>query len=154
MVEAGDWPAETALEERVSAALAAAVASARPQLTPAAEVSFVFTDDEHVRDLNRRYRDKDSATNVLSFPAPQLTPDAFGPQLGDVVFAYETVAREAADNGLPFDHHLSHLIVHGFLHLIAYDHETDGEAVAMETLETRILARLGVADPYAEAAVN
>lgn len=152
MVEAGGWTDESVLRERVSATLAAAIAGAMPHLTPAAEISFVFTDDAHIRELNRRYRQADAATNVLSFPAPQMTPGAFGPVLGDLVFAYETIAGEAAAGKLDFDHHLAHLIVHGFLHLLSYNHQTESEAAAMEHLETAILGRLGIADPYAATA--
>ena len=150
LVEAGDWPDEAALHALVSAAVAAAVAAAAPRLTPSAEVSLVFTDDAHVRTLNARYRKKDTATNVLSFPAPQMTPNAFGPLLGDLVLAQETVTGEAATAGLSLDHHLTHLVVHGFLHLLSYDHETEEEAAVMEGLETAILAALGIADPYAD----
>ena len=148
-VEAGDWPDEDALNGRVADVLEVTIALARPRLTPATEISFVFTDDAHVRDLNRRYRETDAPTNVLSFPAPQMTPGAFGPLLGDLVFAAETVTREAAAEDLPRDHHLAHLVVHGFLHLLGYDHQVEADATAMERLETAILARLGIADPYA-----
>jgi probable rRNA maturation factor len=84
---------------------------------------------------------------VLSFPAPR-TPDIGAPHLGDIVIAYETLARESAGEGKLFDHHLAHLTVHGFLHLMGYDHQNDSEADAMERLESTILARLGVPDPY------
>ena len=116
-------------------------------------MSLVFTDDAHIRALNRKYRGKDKATNVLSFPAAPAAPggNRFGPLLGDIVVAEETVAREAADQGLTLDHHLTHLIVHGFLHLVGHDHETEAEAVVMERLETAILAAIGVADPYADS---
>jgi probable rRNA maturation factor len=151
LVESGDWGEESALRALVAPAPAASVALATPRLTPSAEVSVVFTDDAHIRLLNHRYRQKDAATNVLSFPAPQMTPNAYGPLLGDLVFAYQTVAGEAADAGISFDHHLAHLVVHGFLHLLAYDHQNEGQAAVMESLETAILARLGIADPYAGA---
>jgi probable rRNA maturation factor len=109
----------------------------------------VFTDDARVRVLNARYRGKDSSTNVLSFPAPAAIKGRLGPMLGDVVLAAETVAREAVEQGLALDAHLTHLLVHGFLHLAGYDHEDEAEATVMETLETAILGRLGIADPYA-----
>ncbi len=129
--------------------MAAAVAGAELKLAPDAEVSLVFSDDAHIRGLNARYRHKDSPTNVLSFPAVPAAKGKLGPMLGDIVLAAETVAREAAEQGLALDAHLAHLLVHGFLHLAGYDHEDDGEATVMEGLETAILARLGIADPYA-----
>ncbi len=117
-----------------------------------AEVSLVFTDDSSVRMLNRQYRGKDRPTNVLSFPAAPLVPGRLGPPLGDIVLARETIASESEAQGLDFANHLTHLIIHGFLHLLGYDHETDEEAAIMERLETAILGRLGIADPYADSA--
>jgi probable rRNA maturation factor len=148
VVEAGDWASPAKLRRLATRALAAAVARARPRLAAASEVTLLFSDDARVRTLNRRYRRKDRATNVLSFPAAPVAAGALGPLLGDVVLAAETLSREAADEGLAFDDHLTHLIVHGFLHLIGYDHEEDGEADVMEGLETAILGDLGIADPY------
>jgi probable rRNA maturation factor len=150
-VEAGDWPAASALRRLASDALTAAVDLTARDVAPDAEVSLLFTDDAHVRVLNARYRGKDSATNVLSFPAPRLVQGALGPMLGDIVLGQETVARDAAAEGLTVEAHVSHLLVHGFLHLVGYDHETDAEAAVMEGLETAILAGLGIADPYAPA---
>ncbi len=115
----------------------------------AAELSILLTDDAQQRELNKEWRDKDSSTNVLSFP--QIEP--FGPVvglLGDITLARETLQREAADLGKSFEDHFTHLVVHGFLHILGYDHLTDAEAAEMEGLETRILAALGVDDPYAE----
>jgi probable rRNA maturation factor len=114
------------------------------------ELSVVFTDDEHVRQLNADYREKDKATNVLSFPGSPPDSKLFGPLLGDIVVARETVVAEAVDLGLAFEDHLTHLMVHGLLHLFGHDHLEDDEAERMESLETEILARLGIADPYAE----
>ena len=150
-VEAGDWPVASALRRLASDALAAAVDRTALEVAPEAEVSLLFTDDAHVRVLNARYRGKDSATNVLSFPSPPLVQGALGPMLGDIVLGQETVAREAADEGLTVEAHLTHLLVHGFLHLVGYDHETDAEAAVMEGLETAIVAGLSIADPYAPA---
>jgi probable rRNA maturation factor len=106
----------------------------------------VLTDDSAIRELNRTWRRKDEPTNVLAFP----TDSQAGPArlLGDIVIAYETLAREAKGERKRFDHHLAHLAVHGFLHLCGYDHETDRQAATMERLETAILARLGIPDPY------
>ena len=129
-------------------ALSAAQAAELPDIAPDAEVSLVFTDDARVRVLNRQYREKDKPTNVLSFPAAPLIPRRLGPPLGDIVMARETIAEESEAQGLDFTAHLTHLIVHGFLHLVGYDHESDDEAAVMERLETAILGRLGIADPY------
>jgi probable rRNA maturation factor len=114
------------------------------------ELSLVFTNDAEIREINSEWRDKDKPTNVLSFPAYPIQPgDEPGPMLGDIVIARETVEREAVDLEKSFDDHLTHLLVHGFLHLFGYDHMDDEEAEEMEGLETRILARLGLSDPYA-----
>jgi len=111
------------------------------------ELAIVLTDDAAMRVLNRDWRCKDAATNVLSFPAqgPGAAP---GILLGDIVIAYETTEREARAEHKPFAHHLAHLAVHGFLHLAGYDHRADDEADAMEKLETLILAQLAIPDPY------
>jgi probable rRNA maturation factor len=108
-------------------------------------VTILLTDDERVADLNQRFRDKPGPTNVLSFPMPE-NPEA---QLGDIALAYGVCAREAEEQGKPLAHHLSHLVAHGVLHLLGYDHETDAEAEEMEARERQILAPLGVPDPYA-----
>jgi probable rRNA maturation factor len=147
-VEAGDWPSRAKLKALAEKSLAAAVAKAKPKLALEPELSLLFTDDAHIRVLNKRYRRKNKPTNVLSFPAPPATRGQCGPQLGDLVFAAETIIREADDGGISFADHLAHLVVHGFLHLLGHDHEDDREATVMENLETAILARLGIADPY------
>ncbi len=123
---------------------AAAAALRRAELDGDA-VTILLTDDDSVRDLNARFRGKDYATNVLSFPAPQ-NPEG---HLGDIALAFGVCAREAAEQGKPLVHHLQHLVAHGVLHLLGYDHETDAEAEHMEGLERVILAGLGVPDPYA-----
>lgn len=107
-------------------------------------VTILLTDDDSVRELNARFRGKDYATNVLSFPAPQ-NPEGL---LGDIALAYGVCVREATEQGKPLAHHLQHLVAHGVLHLVGYDHETDAEAEQMEGLERVILAGLGVPDPY------
>ncbi len=113
------------------------------------EISIVLTNDAHIRALNREWREKDKATNVLSFPAMPVRPGvALPPLLGDIVLAAETIRREAGLEDKPFEHHLIHLMVHGFLHIVGYDHETDAEAEEMEAAERRILARLAIPDPY------
>jgi probable rRNA maturation factor len=114
--------------------------------TPAegAELSLVLCDDAFIHDLNRQWRNKDKATNVLSFPAESSVRHV---TLGDVIIAYETVMREACDEGLPVADHLAHLVVHGVLHLLGFDHEEDCEAELMEDVERRALASLGIASP-------
>ena len=109
------------------------------------DVVVLLTDDEAVRALNARFRDKDKPTNVLSFPAP----DNAAPHLGDIVLAYGVCATEAQSQGKTLADHLSHLVVHGVLHLLGRDHEDDVEADEMEAEEREILAQIGVADPYA-----
>jgi len=114
-------------------------------------LGILLTDDAEQRELNRTYRGKDASTNVLSFALTDSeTPRA--PEapvlLGDVVLAYETVAREAAAQAKPLEHHVQHLVVHGVLHLLGFDHEIETEAEMMEARETEILRRLGVPDPY------
>ena len=153
LVTADCWQAEPDAEAVIQRAIAAAA-----QLTDAdvgdAELAVMLTDDAGIRTLNNNWRGIDKATNVLSFPALQPTgprTDADAPRmLGDIAIAYETLRREADDERKPFVDHLSHLAVHGFLHLIGYDHENDDDAEAMETLEQEILAQLGIPDPYAE----
>lgn len=122
--------------------------------TADAELAVMLTDDAGIRTLNKNWRGQDKPTNVLSFPALQPTTGQSsddGPRmLGDIAIAWETTRREADDEQKPFDHHLSHLAVHGFLHLVGYDHENEVDAEAMEHLERDILAALGIADPYAD----
>jgi probable rRNA maturation factor len=149
LVEAGDWPPVRNLSALAARIADAAVAKVAPPLAEDAELSLVFSDDAHIRALNRRHREIDEPTNVLSFPAVPARPGAFGPLLGDIVLARETTVREAEAGGLTIEDHLSHLILHGFLHLLGYDHQDEAEAMAMERLETAILSGLGIADPYA-----
>lgn len=126
------------------------IAAATPVRKRKAELSVILTGDRAMRSLNRRWRGQDKPTNVLSFPAPWRALARGAPRLlGDIVIAYETAAAEARTQRKPFDHHLAHLAVHGFLHLLGYDHESHAQAEAMERRERRILARLGVPDPYA-----
>jgi probable rRNA maturation factor len=116
----------------------------------------LLSDDETIARLNGQWRGQQKPTNVLSFPAPALYgagPNQKTP-LGDIAIAYETLAREAKENGVTVSSHLSHLVVHGFLHLLGYDHHMDDEAERMERLERDILARMGVHDPYATCDAN
>jgi len=134
------------------------IAAAAPARAGAAELSVILTSNRAIGALNRQWRGQDKPTNVLSFPAPKQATKrtakraatrAAPRHLGDIVIAYETAAAEARAERKPFDHHLAHLAVHGFLHLLGYDHESDSEAEAMERRERMILSRLGVPDPYA-----
>ncbi|MBX9741748.1 MAG: rRNA maturation RNase YbeY [Beijerinckiaceae bacterium] len=149
MIEAESWSALADLESLSRRAIDAALAQARTAIAPHAEVSIMFCDDARIRELNQQWRGLDKPTNVLSFPAAQPSALATAPLLGDIVVAFETVERESRDEDKPLQDHVSHMIVHGFLHLLGYDHETDADADVMETAERGALARLGVADPYA-----
>ena len=156
-VEEGPWHSEAELQSLSERVLGAAADFLRreekqpfPKMPP--EVSLVFTDDASIREINAEWRNQDKPTNVLSFPAFPLTPGKMpGPMLGDIILARETLVREAQALGKPFDEHLSHLLVHGFLHLFGYDHMEENDAERMEGLETRILAGLGLSDPYGDS---
>jgi probable rRNA maturation factor len=153
LVVADCWQSEPDAEVVIHRAVAAAAEIVDAGIGEA-ELAVMLTDDAGIRTLNSNWRGIDKPTNVLSFPALPPTgpggPDDAPRMLGDVAIAYETTRQEADDEQKPFDHHLSHLAVHGFLHLIGYDHETDDDAEAMETLEQEILAQLGIPDPYAD----
>lgn len=148
-VENGDWPPAEELELVCEEAVKTATDIARLAMAKDSELSLLFTGDEAIRAINREWRGKDAATNVLSFPGTDVAPgEPGGVILGDIVIAFETVTSEAELEGKPFRHHLTHLIVHGFLHLFGYDHMNDDEARIMEGLETRILQGLAIPDPY------
>ena len=116
------------------------------------ELCITLLDDEEIAALNSRWRGKNAPTNVLSFPA-RMDPDKRAPRhLGDIALAFETIENEAANEGKAFDDHVMHLVVHGVLHLLGYDHLNEGDAQRMETIEARILASIGVANPYATEA--
>ena len=141
-IEDPRWSAALADAEGLATAAAmAALAGAEAS----GGVVVLLTDDETQHDLNRRFRGKDSSTNVLSFPAAD-NPEGL---LGDLSLAFEVCLREAEAQAKPLGHHLQHLVAHGVLHLVGYDHETDAEAELMESLERTVLAGLGVPDPYA-----
>ncbi|MGY6552129.1 MAG: rRNA maturation RNase YbeY [Erythrobacter sp.] len=158
-IDIEDWPAPggawsdwEALAEQV----AAAAGEGEPCLGHARlMVSILFTTDAEVHALNREWRGRDKPTNVLSFPMleraelAELGPDGAPVMLGDIALAYETCAREAAEKAVPIEHHAAHLIVHGLLHLAGHDHvDNDTQAEAMEALETVILAKLAIPNPY------
>jgi probable rRNA maturation factor len=153
LVVADCWQTEPDAEAVIHRAIATAAEIADADVGEA-ELAVMLTDDSGIRTLNSNWRGIDKPTNVLSFPALQPTggggPDDAPRMLGDIAIAYETTRKEADDEQKPFDHHLSHLAVHGFLHLIGYDHEKDDEAEVMEALEQEILAQLGIPNPYAD----
>lgn len=138
-----DWPA------LARASVHAAVAHSRHPGLADSEVSVTFTSDEEVRALNARWRGKDQPTNVLSFPMAEESELAGAQLLGDIVLAHGVCAAEAADKQVAIETHAAHLVVHGTLHLLGYDHETsEGDAEEMEEAERRALAAIGIADPY------
>ena len=139
-IEIEDEAWSAALPNAEALALEAAEAA-----TAEGGLAILLTDDDTVADLNLRFRGKSGPTNVLSFPAPENREG----HLGDIALAHGVCAREAAEQGKPIAHHLQHLVAHGVLHLLGYDHLTEAEAEEMEARERRILAGLGVPDPYA-----
>jgi len=144
-IESPLWDGQPLAEKTVRESVEGAAAALS---TAGGEVSIVLTDDSAIRSLNRDWRGIDKPTNVLSFPVSGPAGGEDARLLGDIVIAFETLERECADGNRNFLHHLAHLAVHGFLHLNGYDHETDSQAEAMEGLESRIMARLNMPDPY------
>jgi len=142
----GAWEDSKAGDALVERAAQAGFAVVITENQAAYDATIVLTDDTEMTELNRTWRNKDAPTNVLSFPAGDV-PGKPGP-LGDIVIAFETTQREANDGNTPFSDHVSHLVVHGVLHLLGLDHKQDDEAERMEALETRALASIGIADPY------
>ena len=157
MVDSKRWKDPGKVRSIVRSAVARAAAATRS--TSGAELAIVLTDDSAIRELNRDWRGIDKATNVLSFPATNGGPKPHRPKphrpnahLGDIVLAFETIAREAESEQKPFAHHVAHLAVHGFLHLVGYDHERDEDALEMEQAERDILRQLKIPDPYGPVA--
>ena len=159
--EATPWPDPLDWETRAAEAAAAALAltpwAGLADAAPLVEIAVRLTDDAEVHALNRDFRGKDKPTNVLSFPQVQAdlldtlsNSDDGEILLGDIVLARETCAREAEEKGISIPDHATHLIVHGTLHLVGYDHMDDASAQAMEALEVKALASLGIANPYAD----
>jgi len=151
------WPAATDWADIAERALEALVEVAPELDNPRLITSVRFTSDEEVHALNREWRAKDKPTNVLSFPMLEradllaLAPEGPPEMLGDLALAAETCTREAAEKGIPVENHATHLIVHGLLHLAGLDHEiSDADAEAMEALETKALALIGIPDPYGD----
>lgn len=160
-IVAGDWPDAVALPALAQRAAAAALAQTPHALlasaAPLVEVAVRLTDDAEVQTLNRDYRGKDKPTNVLSFPqydaadfAGLANSDDGEILLGDIVLALETCTREADERGISAADHATHLIAHAMLHLLGYDHQDDASAEAMEDMERKALASMGLADPYAD----
>ena len=148
-IEAAGWPDEPELRPLVETAVAVAIEELGLDGIQT-ELSVVFTDEATMTTLNGRWRGKQRPTNVLSFPAFPVAPgERPGPLMGDIVLARQTITSEAAIDGKSVDAHLTHLIVHGFLHLLGYDHQKDEDAELMERIERAILDRLGIDDPYA-----
>lgn len=139
--ESESWPDEVALEIFAARVALALEGHAKGHIT------YAFTDDEAVQVLNRAWRGKDKPTNVLSFPDGDADETGVT-HLGDVVLAHETLVREALEMGIAFEDHLTHLLLHGSLHLLGHDHETESEANTMESLEIELLAGMGIKNPY------
>jgi probable rRNA maturation factor len=146
----GVWEKDLIGDAAIELAARAAFAIAPPSTPAPCEITIALTDDKEMRVLNRTWRSKDQPTNVLSFPAGDA-PAQHG-VLGDVAIAYETTQCEAEEAGIALSDHVSHLVVHGVLHLLGFDHLNDAEAEQMEDLERKALASLGVADPYGDVA--
>ena len=139
------WEAQPLADKTVRDAILAAASTLS---TAESEVSIVLTDDSSIAKLNRDWRGIDAPTNVLSFPASGPKAGDSTRLLGDIILAYETLARECEHEKRVFLHHLAHLTVHGFLHLVGYDHQTDTQAEDMERFESKIMACLNMPDPY------
>lgn len=160
VVESGRWDEQAKIEDDIYKAVCATASvphqeSERTALPDRARVTVVLADNAFVKNLNHTFRGKDASTNVLSFPAAaeMAPPDAPENEcyLGDVVLAFETIEREALDAGKTLSAHAVHLVVHGILHLLGYDHKTDADAERMETTEIEVLRRLDIANPYLDA---
>ena len=151
VTEAPGWDALGDADEIVRRSVGAALTQVARPYNPDAELSVILADDARVRELNLQWRGKDSATNVLSFPAAEDDEIETSPLLGDIVLAFETVAVEAERDGKTLADHLAHLVVHGTLHLFGFDHLTTAEAEEMENAERIALAQIGIDDPYKES---
>lgn len=142
------WPDPACIKSHVQEAAAALAAHPVMHGLKTSDACIALSNDAHVQRLNADFRGQDKPTNVLSFPAPVSPVPHAVEALGDIIIARETLEREAVEKGIPLADHLRHLTVHGLLHLLGYDHETETEAVAMENLETEILGKIGIPDPY------
>lgn len=157
VIEDARW-ADAGLDQLAESAGAAVAAELN--LAAELEVCVMACDDARIADLNAEFREKPTPTNVLSWPSEErgamedggqpLPPSGPDPELGDIAIAYETCAREAKEANKSFEHHVTHLMVHGILHLLGYDHIRDQDATLMERLETKILGKMGISDPYSD----
>lgn len=148
-IEAPGWEALDDPPILAEAAIRAAIDASGVLLADGVEISIVLCDDAFIADLNQKWRGHAGPTNVLAFPSGTDPSSAL--VLGDIVIAYETTVAEAREAVMPLSEHVTHLLVHGFLHLVGYDHVADADAEAMETLEIACLARLGMRNPYGDA---
>ena len=148
------WSDIADLKEVATYAISSAYAESQCDLESDFVVSLLFCSDSRIQDLNREWRSQDKATNVLSFPAPQDLVMGESLVLGDLAVSYETVLRESEIEEKKIVDHLSHLIIHGFLHLLGFDHETESDAEEMEWIERRSLAKIGIMDPYANSEID
>lgn len=149
IIASPSWERLGNIEQIAEDAIHAVLVETATKILPHAEISLLFCDDAAIKKLNKTWRAKNKATNVLSFPSPG--PVARRMMIGDIAIAFETTHAEALAEGKALQAHVTHLVVHGFLHLLGHDHEQASEAEIMENMERRVLARLGVADPFAGA---
>ncbi len=146
------WPEPEELQVLIRRALSSVTRTAGLNFPDGAELSLLFCDDAHISKINYQFRNLNKPTNVLSFPDQEITPgDPAGAMLGDIAFALQTTKNEADLDGKQFEHHLVHLIIHGFLHIFGYDHISDEEAEIMEALEVSALEKLNINNPYHDA---
>jgi probable rRNA maturation factor len=149
-IEDTSWAILENIEKLCQKAIDQACLHAHPKPMNGAELSILFTNDAEIQTLNKQWRNINKPTNILSFPAVLPNKIAKSPLLGDLALGFETIAQEAKTDEKTFENHLIHLIIHGFLHILGYDHETDADALIMEALEIKILAKLNIGDPYAD----
>ncbi len=149
-IEDTSWAILENIETLCQKAIDQACVQAKPKPMNGAELSVLLTNEAEIQTLNKQWRNIDKPTNILSFPAVLPNKIAKSPLLGDLALGFETIAHEAKTDEKTFENHLTHLIIHGFLHILGYDHETDADALIMEALEIKILAKLNIGDPYAD----
>jgi probable rRNA maturation factor len=146
VVAASEWDRIDDLEGLTNRCVAVSLENCLLALAPECEISVTYCDDDAIAQLNAQWRGKNAPTNVLSFPTPGLLEDRR--LLGDIIIAYQTVTREAKEFGRPLPSYIGHMLIHGVLHLVGYDHETEAEAEIMENLERLIALKMGLGDPY------